>query len=205
MHRKRLIVIILGLIISGVSGWAMFRIPGVMEESRQVLVITKKIEAYEGFSDSNVNIVNIPSRYVLPGAVSSPQELIGKIATMPMYEGEQITAPKIGQGIIVPLKEERYLLIPTKGISMKPGQKVDIYYAYEHGRSSYTGVEKILSDKTVAAVLDETGHDIYSGKNQGIKAVQAGIEVLVTHEEIQDYLEKGKYSKTTIVKQRELN
>lgn len=205
MYRNRLVVIILGLMISGGSGWAMYRYCGAMEETRQVLVVTKNIGALDDISASDFITVNMPKRYVLPGAIKSPQELSGKIAVIPMFEGEQITIHKIDPGIIVPQKEERYLFVPTKGISMKPGQKVDIYYAYEPGRSSYSGVEKILSDKTVAAVLDESGRDIYRCQNEGLRPVQSGIEILVTHEEIQDYLEKGKYSKTTIVKQREVN
>lgn len=205
MHRNRVVIIVLGLLISGGSGWAMLRFSETREETRQVLVVTKKIEALDSISASNYIAVNIPNKYVLPGAVISPQELSGRIAAIPMFEGEQITVHKIDPGIIVPQNDERYLFLPMKGISVKPGQKVDIYYAYEPGRSTYSGVERILSDKTVAAVLDESGRDIYRNKYEGLKPVQAGIEILVTHEEIQNYLEKGKHSKTIIVKQRELN
>lgn len=204
MHRNRLLIIILGLMISGGSGWAMYRFSGEMEETKQVLIVTKRIEALENFSASNVKAINIPSRYILPGAVTSPQELTGKMAAIPMYEGEQVITNKIDKGRIIPRGEERYLFVPTKGVTMKPGQKVDIYYAYEPGRSPYTGVEKVLADKIVAYVLDEAGRDIGQEKYEDLIKVQAGIEILVTHEEIQIYLEKGKYSKTTIVKQGEV-
>jgi hypothetical protein len=205
VHRNRLLMLILGLMISGGSGWAMYRFSGEMEEKRQVLIVTKRIQALERFSAANVKAIKIPDRYVLPGAVSSPQELTGKMAALPMYEGEQIISSKIDPGRIIPRKEERYLVVPIKGVPMKPGQKVDIYYAYEPGRSPYTGVEKVLSDKIVAFVLDETGRNI-QGKEGDLNTTQAGIEILVTQEELQVYLEKGRHARNTIiVKHGEVN
>lgn len=200
MNKKRTLLIILGLAISLGSAFALFRLTGDLERKIPVVVITKKIRPLEKFTSRNVQVVQMPNRYLVPHAVQSLSEVVGKRAAVSIYPGEQLLSDKIEYGKTILTADERYLYIPTKGVLMKPGYKVDIYLAYDPGKSPYQGVEKILADKVVAAVVDETGRDIY---NESIETegYQAGVEIVATQEEILSYLEKERYAKETIIKQ----
>lgn len=203
MYRSRVLVIILGLLLAGGSGWGMYRVTADKTETKQVLIVSKKLEAMEPFTAASFQSISIPKNYVLPGAIADPREIQDKVALVPMYEGEQIIADKIGECRIVSRPGESYLFIPAKSVALEPGQKVDIYFNYEPGRSPYSGVEKILADKTVAVVRNEAGQNIHEGKVDGFNSLQAGIEILVTQDEIMNFLEKGQYAKCTIVRKGE--
>ncbi len=200
MKKKRILIIILGLTISLGSVLALFKLTGNLEKKVPVVLITEELKPLEAFTSQNVQVVEIPTRYLVPHAVQSLKDVVGKRAAIPIYPGEQLLADKISQSKTALTTEERYLSISTNGVLMKPGQKVDIYLAYDPGKSSYQGVEKILADKVVAAAVDEMGRDIYNGKAE-TEGQQAAIEIIVTQEEIVSYLEKERYAKETIVKQ----
>ncbi|PKM86608.1 MAG: hypothetical protein CVU87_11625 [Firmicutes bacterium HGW-Firmicutes-12] len=201
MKKQRAIIIMLGLVIALGSAYGMYTLAGELEKKTPVVIATSDIKSYEKYGPNNIQLVNMPVKYVLPNAITSINILAGKRAKGNIYQGEQIIQERIEEVKLKPSVNERLLFIPTSDVVMKPGQKVDIYLIFIPGKSTYDGAERLFADKTVATVISDTGQSIYE-KNDTIRN-QSGIEILLTHEEIVVYLERMQYSKDVIVRHGE--
>lgn len=203
MTRQKAIVLV-GLVAAVAAAFFMFEFGNTLEKRVPVVVVTRPVMPYEIISSrTNVSIKRIPPRYVLPNAATLLSEVEGKTAKIQLYEHEQIILDKLNPKKIAPLPGEKYLQIPLKGITIKPGECVDIWLEYIPGKSRYTGVEKILSQKMVASSLDSQGKNLYDPVtgtiNQGM-SVQASIEILATDEEIKMYIERSSAANQVIVR-----
>lgn len=201
MSKQRYILIVLGLFLAVGSAYGLLSYSGQLEPKVPVVVVKKDMEPLERFSAENVQIILVPPGYVLPQAVTTLEQLAGKMAGAPLYRGEQVLSGRVGQDLISAGKNERYLYIKNKNVLMKPGQKIDVYLVYEPGKLQYAGVERVLSGKRVVNVLDETGKGLYSNGNKPDPVrSQAGLEILVTQEEIADYLDRLRYAAEVLVR-----
>lgn len=203
MNKQRIILIILGLTLALGSAYGMYKFTGNMEKKVAVAVVTKNIKAYGKFEPGNVQMTQLPAKYVLPNAVTNINMLEGKEALVNMYQGEQVLQDRVGEGAVKPSEDERLFFIPAKDVVMRPGQKVDIYMVYTPGKSVYEGVERLLSGKTVASVIGDTGQNTYGLNINDTAKSQSGIEIYLTHEEITLYLDRKQYAKEVIVRYEE--
>ncbi|MCR4442771.1 MAG: SAF domain-containing protein [Peptococcaceae bacterium] len=203
MRKQRLALIVLGLLISLGSAWFMYSSTERFVQKAPVVVASREIEPLERFTPENVRVVFLPAQYVLPGAVTTVDAVAGRLAGTRLYEGEQVLGAKIDREEIVPAQDERYLFIPYNKIVLTPGQKIDLYLLYNSEKSPYAGAEKVLADKVVASVINEAGQDIHHGAKINEMSKLSGIEIIVTEEEIKSYLEKVRYAKEYLVRQKQ--
>jgi len=203
LRKQRLALIVLGLFISVGSAWFMYRATERFVPKTPVVVAARRIEPQEKITKENVKVLLMPAQYVLPGAVTALEAVTGRLAGVRLYEGEQVLAVKIEQEEIAPAQDERYLFIPYNKIMLRPGQRVDLYLLYNSDKSPYAGAEKVLADKVVASVINEAGQDIHHGEKINEMSKLSGIEIIVAEEEIKSYLEKVRYAKEYLVRQKQ--
>ena len=105
----------------------------------------------------------VPRRQVVPGAISSPEQLRTLIATQPIYAGEQVTARRFGtpseRGVRAQIKGTQRVV----GVSgdafqllagtLRVGDHVDIVGGWETGSSSGSSATAILGDPRVSRVI----------------------------------------------------
>ena len=105
----------------------------------------------------------VPRRQVVPGAISSPEQLRTLIATAPIYAGEQVTARRFGtpseRGVRAQIKGTQRVV----GVSgdafqllagtLRVGDHVDIVGGWETGSSSGSSATPILGDPRVSRVI----------------------------------------------------
>ena len=143
------------------------------EELEQVWVAKTDIPAGTS-GDEAVKLLtskSVASRTVVPGAISNPQEIVDKIASQPVFAGEQVTVRRFTsvsqQGIYGKLKGNvravqvtgtpQQLLAGT----LRPGDHVDIVASFKYKRDSvdddkqdkdYDATRVVLRDIEVLAV-----------------------------------------------------
>jgi len=152
---------------------------------KQVVVAAKDITEMEPIDESMLEVTDVPTSYVQPKALQSPEVAIGQLAAAPIKKGEQILDTKL----LLPGKDtglssqvtpgKRAITIPIDAMRavsrlVKPGDRVDLITALDTG----AGMEKkkeirtILQDvpvlatgqnivDTVPAQLEEDGKDNY--------------------------------------------
>jgi len=201
LNRKRIFLLLFGLLLSCGSGYAIYQLSGSAVKEVPVAVAAQEIGSLERFTADNVKIAYIAEKYVPAAAVSSLAALTGKLAAVTIYAGEQILAGRIYAGSITAKEGERYLFIPVRNVAYRPGELIDVYLVYTPGKSKYSGAEAVLTDKVVATVVDEGGKDLYGGLLAKVQPqVQAGVEILVSPEETTLYLERLLYAKEVLVR-----
>jgi hypothetical protein len=202
LKRYRIALALVGLCLAAGSATALYQLPGKVEEKVPVLTMVQDIEPFDQFHPEWVLVKWVPPDCRLPGAFTSYEAVAEKRAAVKMYAGEQVISKKVLTGDMTPLVEERYLHVPLKGVRLKPGEKIDIYLVYQPGQPFYSGVERVLAGKRVARVLDEAGNSLHNGNGRTTQSfpVQAGIEIIVSGQEIEEYLEKEQYAKRIIVR-----
>ena len=98
----------------------------------------------------------VPRREVVPGAISSPEQLRSLIATQPIYAGEQVTARRFGtpseRGVRAQIKgTQRALAVPGDAFqllagTLRTGDHVDIVGGWEldsSGTSTGAGAARV--------------------------------------------------------------
>ena len=65
------------------------------ESTVSVLVLTKNVEVGEVITDDMVTTRNLPRSIALPSALNDRSQIVGKLATAPLFEGEQVLQPKV--------------------------------------------------------------------------------------------------------------
>lgn len=108
------------------------------ESTVSVLVLTKNVEVGEVITDDMVATRNLPRSLALPSALNDRTQIVGKLATAPLFQGEQVLQPKVttyeGQnalsfkvptglralGVMVP--HEAWIV----GGNVQPGDRVDV-------------------------------------------------------------------------------
>lgn len=201
---KNKILIVVGLALAVIATLAMLKFNNVLEKKVPVVVVTKRVMPADTLSSkTNIKLVNISPKYVLPSAATSLDQVEGMVAKVPMYPEEQIVIDKVNPKKIIPGPNEKYFLIPLKGVTIKPGEKIDVWFDYIPGKSPYSGTECLLRGKTVNASLDSQGRPLFdpaTGAPNPTVTSQASLEIIVTNEEIQKYIERDRYADKIIVR-----
>ena len=164
----------LSLVIAGIAMFMVYSyIDGVESKFKQdygsevtVLVAKTDLKELELIDERKVTPINIPQKFVMPGAFSDPQEIYNTIATVPIKKGEQITKPRVTypdggrSGLarqITPGK--RAFSVPVseaQAVSklIKPGDRVDVLIlagSYTGGQKDKMKVKTVLQDVYVLA------------------------------------------------------
>lgn len=136
-----------------------------------VVVAKSGIAAKTILSKELVEAVKLPRQYVLPGARSNPEEVLGKVAAVPFTAGEQIIDSKVslrnrqmGLAVIIP-KNKRAVSVEVDASAsiaglIKPGDMVDIVCTLQELNRTVT----ILQNIQVLAIDQDLDSDT---KNSG--------------------------------------
>jgi len=111
---------------------------GLTEGAETVVVLTRDVAAGEKITSDMLTTRTIPGGALLPGRVTEIEDVLGKVATTPMFAGEQVIAAKVttyeGQNTLAYKVPEGMralsLMVPHEawiaGGLPQPGDRVDI-------------------------------------------------------------------------------
>jgi pilus assembly protein CpaB len=124
-----------------------------------VVVAKEDIKELEVIDDRKVQLINIPSKFQMPGHFKSVEELYNTIAAVPIKAGEQITAPRVtypgaqsGLSRQISIGKRALSIQVTEGQSvsrlLKPGDRVDVLALvdYAAGKKEKIKVKTVLQD-----------------------------------------------------------
>lgn len=130
--------------------------------STPVVVAKEDIKELEIIDDRKVQLINIPSKFQMPGHFKSVEELYNTIAAVPIKQGEQITSPRVtypgsqsGLSRQISIGSRALSIQVTEGQSvsrlLKPGDRVDVLAMvdYAAGKKEKLKVKTVLQDKLV--------------------------------------------------------
>jgi pilus assembly protein CpaB len=124
-----------------------------------VVVAKEDIKELEIIDDRKVKLVNIPSKFQMPGHFKRVEDLYNTIAAVPIKKGEQITAPRVtypgsqsGLSRQISIGKRAMSIQVTEGQAvsrlLKPGDRVDVLALvdYASGKKEKLKVKTVLQD-----------------------------------------------------------
>ena len=132
---------------------------------KAVVVAKKNIKELDILDESNLTLVNVPSKFVQPGTSSSINDFKSALAIAPINEGEQITRTKVTQlgartglarQIAVGKRAMTIRIDDNSGVAklLKPGDRVDVLATIDpsgSGNKLFLESRTILQDVLVLA------------------------------------------------------
>lgn len=175
MHRSRLLMIgglalAVGLLVS-YSVYSRLRFPGqATERSVQLLVAANDIQLGTKLEAKDIKAVIVPMSAVPPGAYSTPQQVLGRGAILPISKGEFLLPNKLaglnaGAGLpsMIPPGMRAVSVRVNDVVSVagfvQPGTRVDVLSTGARGGGSDRQTTTVLENVAVIAVgknLDRT-------------------------------------------------
>lgn len=127
-----------------------------------VVIAKEDIKELEIIDDRKVQLVNVPSKFQMPGNFKRVEDLYNTIAAVPIKKGEQITAPRVtypgaqsGLSRQISIGKRALSIQVTEGQAvsrlLKPGDRVDILALvdYASGKKERLKVKTVLQDVLV--------------------------------------------------------
>lgn len=124
-----------------------------------VVVAKEDIKELEIIDDRKVHLVNVPSKFQMPGHFKRVEDLYNTIAAVPIKKGEQITVPRVtypgsqsGLSRQISIGKRAFALQVTENQAvsrlLKPGDRVDILALvdYASGKKEKLKVKTVLQD-----------------------------------------------------------
>lgn len=124
-----------------------------------VVVAKEDIKELEIIDDRKVQLINIPSKFQMPGHFKRVEDLYNTIAAVPIKKGEQITVPRVtypgaqsGLSRQISIGKRAMSIQVTEGQAvsrlLKPGDRVDILALvdYAAGKKERLKVKTVLQD-----------------------------------------------------------
>lgn len=124
-----------------------------------VVIAKEDIKELEIIDDRKVQLVNIPSKFQMPGHFKRVEDLYNTIAAVPIKKGEQITVPRVtypgsqsGLSRQISIGKRALSIQVTEGQAvsrlLKPGDRVDVIALvdYAAGKKEKLKVKTVLQD-----------------------------------------------------------
>lgn len=124
-----------------------------------VVVAKEDIKELEIIDDRKVQLVNVPSKFQMPGHFKRVEDLYNTIAAVPIKKGEQITVPRVtypgsqsGLSRQISIGKRAFALQVTENQAvsrlLKPGDRVDILAVvdYASGKKERMKAKTVLQD-----------------------------------------------------------
>jgi pilus assembly protein CpaB len=124
-----------------------------------VVIAKEDIKELEIIDDRKVQLINVPSKFQMPGHFKRVEDLYNTIAAVPIKKGEQITVPRVtypgaqsGLSRQISIGKRALSIQVTEGQSvsrlLKPGDRVDILALvdYASGKKERLKVKTVLQD-----------------------------------------------------------
>lgn len=150
-----------GLMVYSYLSWLRSQIP-VAGPLVPVVVARQDLAPGTLISDAHVELDDHPERYLPAAAIGELGDVIGKAASIPIFAGEIITSPKLGQtgglSSLVPDGHRAYSLAVESGAHLgfvpRQGDKVDVLATFPREVIGEPKTVTILRSKEVAAYGD---------------------------------------------------
>ncbi|WPU65592.1 Flp pilus assembly protein CpaB [Peredibacter starrii] len=127
-----------------------------------VVVAKEDIKELEIIDDRKVQLINVPSKFQMPGNFKRVEDLYNTIAAVPIKKGEQITAPRVtypgaqsglSRQISIGKRALSIRVTEDSAVSrlLKPGDRVDVLALvdYASGKKERLKVKTVLQDVLV--------------------------------------------------------
>jgi pilus assembly protein CpaB len=127
-----------------------------------VVIAKEDIKELEIIDDRKVQLINIPSKFQMPGHFKRVEDLYNTIAAVPIKKGEQITVPRVtypgsqsGLSRQISIGKRAMSIQVTEGQAVsrliKPGDRVDVLALvdYAAGKKEKLKVKTVLQDVIV--------------------------------------------------------
>jgi pilus assembly protein CpaB len=124
-----------------------------------VVVAKEDIKELEIIDDRKVQLINVPSKFQMPGHFKRVEDLYNTIAAVPIKKGEQITVPRVtypgsqsGLSRQISIGKRAFALQVTENQAvsrlLKPGDRVDILAVvdYASGKKERMKAKTVLQD-----------------------------------------------------------
>lgn len=124
-----------------------------------VVIAKEDIKELEIIDDRKVQLVNIPSKFQMPGHFKRVEDLYNTIAAVPIKKGEQITVPRVtypgsqsglSRQVSIGKRALSIQVTENQAVSrlLKPGDRVDILALvdYAAGKKERLKVKTVLQD-----------------------------------------------------------
>lgn len=174
-----------------------------------LVVAARDIDSGTAIDASMLKIVDHPSMYLPAGSFRSEELLTGKVAAVPVLEGEPFTERKIGKtggaSSVVPAGMRAYSLNAqaVAGLAIVPrsGDRVDILVTYA-GENGEAITETILGSAKVASIQSDSGSkssEVAGSLGVSSAEKKEGVTVLVTPGQAEDLAKAESLGKIAIV------
>jgi pilus assembly protein CpaB len=127
-----------------------------------VVIAKEDIKELEIIDDRKVQLINVPSKFQMPGHFKRVEDLYNTIAAVPIKKGEQITVPRVtypgsqsGLSRQISIGKRAMSIQVTEGQAVsrliKPGDRVDVLALvdYAAGKKEKLKVKTVLQDVIV--------------------------------------------------------
>ncbi|MCM2349517.1 MAG: Flp pilus assembly protein CpaB [Bacteriovoracaceae bacterium] len=124
-----------------------------------VVIAKEDIKELEIIDDRKVQLINIPSKFQMPGHFKRVEDLYNTIAAVPIKKGEQITVPRVtypgsqsglSRQISIGKRALSIQVTENQAVSrlLKPGDRVDVLALvdYASGKKERLKVKTVLQD-----------------------------------------------------------
>jgi len=160
---------------------------------QDVVVTTQNVLANTALDERFIQVVKVPRKYVQPGALRSPQEVVGRVSAVPLLPGSQILGTTLLEGgreslsFNVP-RGMRVIAIAVNDITgvggeLRPRNVVDLIGVFEYGvpSGSQGGQITYAQERTEAITIA-----------QNVQIMSVGMDPKALAEQAQAAAEKGK-------------
>ena len=160
---------------------------------QDVVVTTQNVLANTALDERFIQVVKVPRKYVQPGALRSPQEVVGRVSAVPLLPGSQILGTTLLEGgreslsFNVP-RGMRVIAIAVNDITgvggeLRPKNVVDLIGVFEYGvpSGSQGGQITYAQERTEAITIA-----------QNVQIMSVGMDPKALAEQAQAAAEKGK-------------
>ena len=160
---------------------------------QDVVVTTQNVLANTALDERFIQVVKVPRKYVQPGALRSPQEVVGRVSAVPLPRGSQILGTTLLEGgreslsFNVP-RGMRVIAIAVNDITgvggeLRPRNVVDLIGVFEYGvpSGSQGGQITYAQERTEAITIA-----------QNVQIMSVGMDPRALAEQAQAAAEKGK-------------
>jgi pilus assembly protein CpaB len=157
--------------------------------TKTVIVAKQNIREMETIYDTMIDIKAVPSEYVAPGALTNKEEIVGKVAAVPIEKDQQIPknmllvpGPDTGIANQVALNK-RAVSLPVdevRGVAklVRPGDRVDIIVAMDTGKGINMKRESVILLQDVEVLA--TGVSIVNNLPRQIELDSSGKNLIQT-------------------------
>ncbi|MDK2816258.1 MAG: pilus assembly protein CpaB [Moorella sp. (in: firmicutes)] len=161
-----ILAIIFGLGVAVTSGLYYQRYISTHQAMTQVIVPAHNINAYNLIKAGDLTWRQVPVGAVEPGTARKPEDLIGKVALVELYQGEQVRLERVGEAA----NEDRQViavnidLARSGGGYFSPGDLVDVYFAETENVPGAI----LASNARLLQLVDAQGNPIVPNQQAGL-------------------------------------